>query len=824
MLNNRKSNPKTIQAPNIESLMLGLIAVLIVQSFRAGVHQYPWWVRVDAIAQLLIPIGTQLFSNSLIKRGRISLGDTTGRYILQIGAIAYSLLPIFSQLFSRHVLGFGDANEFIALLMLQNAGWYLILLPAARNFRRAGFMLSSVIVLFVCFSINGGKDSDWWITCLALLYSLIAMWWLMGNYWSHIETKMLEGESRSLPIRWSFLLATGLVVSSVGLIASWNEPAFQTFSISGFMPTSGGSKWSGDYANSGLGDGDMLAGGENATTTGAVDSNQFIEDNRRSIYDSINELYEDPVAKSEKKKNRAQSIDDETTHIHNVKRSEQSGRSFRVMREPGKKRVRREYEDIVSDALFFVEGSVPARFQVNNFNHFDGTDWTNREVEGNERLANGIKVEEGQPESWFVIENQKRDFLPTSRNHRIKIMRFESEALPCAPFLERWKISKVTRKDMFSLGENGVVLFNGQLPPQTVIDTVCRVPNYHDLRAIDSFFDRFTSESDSVLGWLNRNRGMVHHAQTGEGSRFKTERDSGSQFVQVSGQQTKDRLRALADQWTAGIKPGWQQVEAIVERFRSEFSVDWSAVAPPECDNAVDHFLDERSGPSYLFATTAAQMLRAAGYQTRLATGFLVRKEDYAYRAGQSIVTTDNTHVWPEVRLDKCHWIPIEPTPGFPIPFNTESLYQLAMRKISEMLGVIVSHPMASMLITLLVVCSIRFRARLFSKFWWLYWYVVFKVSSRSRLKVTRQLIDARFRAAGYPRPLSQNIASWFGQVDAASGREFIAYWQKANFSQTQPDFRDRSVIDACLKLVNQMSFDKISKSLRPIHMQASQV
>ena len=340
--------------PSFESLMLGLIAVLIVQSFRAGVHQFPWLVRTEAIVQLAIPA---LVLFGLVKFEifiKTANAVAATKHVLQIGAILFAGLPILIQMFSRALFGIGDANEIVALLVLKNAAWYLIVLSAFWNFGRAGYLLSCALVLFVCFTTN-----KWQILGLALVYSLIAMWWLMGNYWSRLETKLLDGKSKSLPIRWSFLAASASIVGAVGLIAGSCDPIVQSMTSAGFMPTSGGSKWSDNYANSGIGDGDMLAAGEDATTTGAVDSNQFIEDSRPSIYDSINEIFEDPVARIEKRKNRAVSISEKTTHIHDVKRSEQSGKSFRVVRNRGQKRDKRRFDDVISDALFFVEGSVP---------------------------------------------------------------------------------------------------------------------------------------------------------------------------------------------------------------------------------------------------------------------------------------------------------------------------------------------------------------------------------------------------------------------------------------------------------------------------------
>ena len=547
-------NPSKVKPsyfPSIESLILGFLAALVVQTFRAGSTQFVWWVRIDACFELLIPVVLLILCFQFVKKDLPFEDETKWKYLLQIGAFLYAGLPVLTQLVSRSFFGVGDPNEIVTLLVLQNAAWYLVVFSAFWNFGRVGFLLSSALVLFVCFT-----SDKWAVLAMALLFSLIAMWWLMGNYWSRLETKLLDGKSKSLPIRWSFLAGTALVVAAVGMIASSNKPIMQTISAAGFMPTSGGSKWSDDYANSGIGDGDMLAAGEDATTTGAVDSNQFIEDNRRSIYDAINELFEDPVARIEKKRNRAETISETTTHIHDVKRSEQSGQSFRVVRKPGRHRKKRNFEDVISDALFFVEGSVPVRFQIDTFNHFDGWDWSHREYDWVERLNLGISVKELGAKPWYVIQSQTRSYLPTSRSHRVKIMRLESSSLPSSPFLQRWHIAKVKSENMFSWGDNGLVKFDGQIPPQTMIDMVGHVPNYHVLRSSNNFTNSFTADSNGIFNWLDRKLGIVHHMHMSQGSKLKTYRDSDSQFVQVASEESKLRLRGLADEWVAGIEPG----------------------------------------------------------------------------------------------------------------------------------------------------------------------------------------------------------------------------------------------------------------------------
>ena len=122
---------------------------------------------------------------------------------------------------------------------------------------------------------------------------------------------------------------------------------------------------------------------------------------------------------------------------------------------------------------------------------------------------------------------------------------------------------------------------------------------------------------------------------------------------------------AVARQWTRGIPRGWLQVEEIVRRLRTEFTLDMDALAPETCNDVVSHFLEAGRGPDYMFAATAAMQLRKLGYPTRLVAGFYARPERFDQRARQTEVLAEDVHMWAEVYVGDHAWVPIEPTPGY---------------------------------------------------------------------------------------------------------------------------------------------------------------
>ena len=146
----------------------------------------------------------------------------------------------------------------------------------------------------------------------------------------------------------------------------------------------------------------------------------------------------------------------------------------------------------------------------------------------------------------------------------------------------------------------------------------------------------------------------------------------------------------------------------------------------------------------------------------------------------------------------------------FSIPYSTETVGQFLARKFNEASAWILSNPISSFVSMFFLVFAVWFRAKLFAGFWWLIWLVVFKISSKSRLRITRQLIDARFRVAGYARPPSALVAQWFRQVDQSAGKCFFQLWQAANFSSLSSDIPNHEVADACWQLVADLPYQKI--------------
>ena len=89
-------------------------------------------------------------------------------------------------------------------------------------------------------------------------------------------------------------------------------------------------------------------------------------------------------------------------------------------------------------------------------------------------------------------------------------------------------------------------------------------------------------------------------------------------------------VASLAKSFVAGVPEGWSQVEAVIAAIRRGYAHDRAATIPPDCTDVVAEFLlRSHQGPDYLFASSAAVLLRSLGYPTRVVSGLYATPEMY---------------------------------------------------------------------------------------------------------------------------------------------------------------------------------------------------
>jgi transglutaminase-like putative cysteine protease len=131
-----------------------------------------------------------------------------------------------------------------------------------------------------------------------------------------------------------------------------------------------------------------------------------------------------------------------------------------------------------------------------------------------------------------------------------------------------------------------------------------------------------------------------------------------------------ERATELARQATASAITPYDQALALQMFFREGFTYSLEVDAG-DGEEAIERFLDSRSGYCQQFAGTFAAMARSLGLPSRVAVGFTPGDVDPA-DPGRYLVRGRHSHAWPEVWLTGAGWVPFEPTPGRGIPAGQE--------------------------------------------------------------------------------------------------------------------------------------------------------
>ena len=138
-------------------------------------------------------------------------------------------------------------------------------------------------------------------------------------------------------------------------------------------------------------------------------------------------------------------------------------------------------------------------------------------------------------------------------------------------------------------------------------------------------------------------------------------------------------IAATAAEVTAGAETDYDRLVAMQDWFRGQFS--YSLDAPVEGDfdgtgsEAVEAFLEARSGYCIHFAGAFALMAQALDMPVRIVVGYLPGRATEDKRGDESIfvVSSDQLHAWPEVRFDGIGWVPFEPTASLGVPTSFQS-------------------------------------------------------------------------------------------------------------------------------------------------------
>lgn len=134
-------------------------------------------------------------------------------------------------------------------------------------------------------------------------------------------------------------------------------------------------------------------------------------------------------------------------------------------------------------------------------------------------------------------------------------------------------------------------------------------------------------------------------------------------FASANSQEVTPRVQELAQSAVEGIESDYDRATAIKQAIESRVKYNLNAPAIPEGKDPVDTFLFEtREGYCDLFATAMAQMARAVGMPSRVATGFWPNGEPNS--DGYYVIRESDYHMWAEIYFEGVGWMPFDPTEG----------------------------------------------------------------------------------------------------------------------------------------------------------------
>ncbi len=469
------------------------------------------------------------------------------------------------------------------------------------------------------------------LTCAgAIGFALCGVAWLAWGHWSRFADRGPKVARRAYPVR-ALLVSAGAIL--LPLLALGIVQGDRVVELAGFMPTSGGTGAYDSSARSGVGDGDALvAGSEDILSFGPIEDAPFRTSHDPTLYDLFDDSYSEPVSQ---RQDRAIALPREFKGApeQRMAKSQQAGKEFSTHRKTDGGKRSKPVSNLASEALFYVKGRTPLHLRHAVFDLYDGVTWFPvASPPENEPARLSIQDVHGRPWLQWDYSIAGLDCLTHIEPHALKVVHLKTNRIPSPAHLRGIHLDQLKDVTFFRWDTDDLIAMNREaLPELTAIHLRSATVDPEELSRVTYW----GPSRDPVTGVLPEGGEMP-------------------------------RIRRLAEEWTAGVPRGWRQIEAIVQRLRTEYQHDRAYKPAEDVDSPLAEFLFvSRRGPDYQFATAAAVLLRSLGYSTRLVGGFYAAPENYEPRKGHTPVLGADAHVWCEVFQSGRTWFTVEPTPGY---------------------------------------------------------------------------------------------------------------------------------------------------------------
>lgn len=648
------------------------------------------------------------------------------------------LLSLIWEPFQRWALLYGRPFEMMVMHSQKNLMLALAVFGFRPSCQRLCVFIGVALSVF-CASVGRNVQIAWLIAAFA--FSVIS--WLTAAYWNGLQQRLLKTERTALPWRW-LIIGPAIPLSALAVASASGHDVIR--SVRGYLPGSGGEGSYDEFSRGGVNDGDALVAGKNDIRSfGSIDDAPFADDDKPSLYDVINDQFDEPVRKI-KDQQRAVALPPglmAETRARMAK-SQQASREFSTDRKPSKSKNQR-LQDLESVALFYLNGRVPAHLRMELYDVFDGIDWfPYAELNDGPRMA--IVPTYGTP--WLRIPCGSRSLGVHAHadHHIIRPVNLKSNVIPAPLDTRAIHIDKVEDSSLFAWHCDSIVRMNREILPELT-------PIHLQSDVIDP---------ELLLGHQNL--------------RFSTRAGSPENTLPTGIEM--ERIAALAAEWTQDVPDGYQKIQAICDRLRHEYTLGESsvpdqsvpdqesdpdiAVSPGDEESPLSRFLFRtRCGEQYLFATAAAVMIRSLGYSSRLVSGFYARPEKYDAKKRHTPVHASDAHFWCEVFVGLGTWVTVEATPGYQAPAPPPKFLERITSSLLNGIRFLGRHWILTAGSLVVAILGFLYRVAVVDAIetavcrWWP------GADPAMRLRRVARLIEHRLRRARFERPAGMTLNRW---------------------------------------------------------------
>ena len=620
--------------------------------------------------------------------------------------------------------GFGIPLEVLLLRVLQGTAMGLVAEPHFSHRRDVLAVGASAFAMVFSASIAPTA----FVRPLVLAFAGMSAVWLIIQARPTCDTVTLVagkrtgwGQGPAIAVGVVCLAATALFARPQVMAARW-----------GWFASSGGIETFDPFARSGVGDGDALVRAEkDASSVGPIsETNVFLANDTPSLYDMFNDMYGEPP--KPKKTERAVPLPSDLTprDEQQVATSKQAGREFSAVRQPPK---RRDVQDRNSRAVLHLAGRTPAHLRLAAFDVFDGREWFPAD-EPTSPPSLTMQDRSGSPWLWLK-QSSGLGGNSIQERHSVKILALDTAQIPLLAETTHLRIAQVADAGFFCWRQEGVVAMEGResIPSLTVIDLVS------DLSGGESASESTVSVASGAAPSRETSLPRSNHIS---------------------------RIRGMAKEWTKDCGTLEEVLAAVVTRLRDEYVLDPFMATEESAADVVGEFLfHDKRGPDYLFASSAAILLRTLGHSSRLVSGLYAAPARYDRRSGLTPVVPEDVHFWVEVRRNDGHWIPLEPTPGYELLQPQKTWSQALFAAARGSAHFVLEHWLAIAAVLCLIAFIYVQRFRLTDLLTEGYWRLCVVARPEQAIAWTLQVLEWRSVIAGRRRVSGATPQQWLNKL-----------------------------------------------------------